>query len=113
MVVGISSRKRFRLIRWGAALGCALFLFWTDLPLNAEIQGILLYQQIGSPVAGLVSTCRFEPTCSHYALEQLRARGFWIGNARIAGRLALCSPLGALLDALNDDQPSSGDGPAG
>ncbi len=45
-----------------------------------------------------VSACRFTPSCSHYAIQVLRSDGFYKGNARVAKRLALCSPLGYLLE---------------
>ncbi|RPJ62609.1 MAG: membrane protein insertion efficiency factor YidD, partial [Acidobacteria bacterium] len=33
----------------------------------------------------------------HYAIQVLQSDGFYKGNARVAKRLALCSPLGYLL----------------
>lgn len=58
-------------------------------PLIALVRG---YQLAISPLLG--STCRFQPTCSHYMIESLRrhgpARGLWLGLRRI-GR---CHPWG-------------------
>ncbi|RPI26309.1 MAG: membrane protein insertion efficiency factor YidD [Acidobacteria bacterium] len=59
---------------------------------------ILGYQRVGSPIMRHVSACRFTPSCSHYALQALEAHGFYKGNARIAKRLLLCSPIGLLFD---------------
>lgn len=73
-------------------------MFLTDWPLRAEIASIRLYQRFGSPVMRHVVTCRFRPTCSHYALQQLENVGFWTGNERIAVRLFYCSPIGVLID---------------
>ncbi len=84
----------------GAGLVCALFLF-TDLPLRAEVRAIRLYQAWASPVVSLAVRCRYGETCSVYALRQLEERGFWGGNLRIAGRLAMCSPLGALVEEVS------------
>ena len=37
--------------------------------------------------------CRFEPTCSHYAEDAIRARGAFLGAALAAWRVLRCSPL--------------------
>ena len=65
---------------------------------RGEVLAIKAYQKVGSPVMRHVAVCRFNPTCSHYAVQSLEKEGFWKGNALIAKRLALCSPLGYLLD---------------
>ena len=39
---------------------------------------IRIYQRTISPY--LPDQCRFEPTCSHYAVEAFRKRGFWAGS---------------------------------
>lgn len=36
--------------------------------------------------------CRFEPSCSHYALDALRRFGFWRGTWLAGRRLARCHP---------------------
>lgn len=44
--------------------------------------------------AGRPSPCRFDPTCSAYALEALRTRGAVVGAALTIRRLARCHPWG-------------------
>ncbi len=87
--------------RTAAAVLLLVLLVPTGLPVRAELAAIRAYQHFGSPLTGRFVTCRFQPTCSHYAIESLETRGFWIGNLKIAGRLTLCSPLGAALDLLS------------
>jgi putative membrane protein insertion efficiency factor len=52
---------------------------------------IRLYQNTASRV--LPHVCRFQPTCSHYALEAIKkhglARGIWLA----AKRIARCNPF--------------------
>lgn len=38
--------------------------------------------------------CRFYPTCSHYAEDAIRARGFLRGWALAGWRIARCNPFG-------------------
>ena len=64
---------------------------------GVEMSALHLYQRFGSPVMEYVATCRFTPTCSHYAVEVLEEQGFWKGNLLIVERLVYCSPIGALL----------------
>lgn len=90
-------RLRWKLL--GAGLACALFVF-TDWPLQAELGVLRAYQRWGSPVVGMVATCRYRETCSLYAVRQLEERGFWTGNLRIGVRLLMCSPIGAAVDYL-------------
>jgi putative membrane protein insertion efficiency factor len=89
-------RRRRLLI--GAGLLLMALLFASDLPLKAEIEAIRLYQRFGSPIADHIVTCRYQPTCSCYALQALQTDGFLFGNLKTARRLALCSPIGYLLD---------------
>lgn len=44
--------------------------------------------------AGRLSPCRFDPTCSAYAIEALRTRGALVGGALTIRRLARCHPWG-------------------
>ena len=52
---------------------------------------IKIYQWTISP--WLPNCCRFEPTCSHYAVEALRLHGFWKGSLLMLWRLARCQPF--------------------
>ena len=90
---------------WLAAVGLAIVLLVVGSgPLLAgELQAIELYQRFGSPLAARAVTCRYEPTCSHFAKKVLAEDGLLRGNLRLAGRLAMCSPLGALLDWASSD----------
>ncbi len=38
--------------------------------------------------------CRFTPTCSEYALEAFRKRGFFVGLALTVWRVLRCNPFG-------------------
>lgn len=54
------------------------------------IAPILLYQRVISP--GLPRTCKYEPTCSHYAVEAIRTEGAVRGVILAAWRLLRCNP---------------------
>ena len=38
-------------------------------------------------------TCRYEPSCSHYAEAAIRARGAAVGSALAAWRVLRCNPF--------------------
>ena len=44
-----------------------------------------------SPFVG--SCCRFEPTCSHYALESISRHGVGKGLVLMTGRILKCHPF--------------------
>lgn len=56
---------------------------------------ISFYQVSLSPIFGLMSSCRYEPSCSHYAYEAIQLygfrRGWWMGIRRIVR----CNPFHA------------------
>lgn len=53
---------------------------------------VLVYRRGISPLLG--PRCRFEPTCSAYALEALRVHGAVRGTALTIWRLLRCQPFG-------------------
>jgi putative membrane protein insertion efficiency factor len=59
---------------------------------------VRFYQIVLSPlkfaILGPASRCRFEPSCSGYAVEALRRHGFWRGSWLAARRLLRCHPWG-------------------
>jgi len=83
----------------GSLLVLLLILLQSRWSLRAETAAIHLYQRFGSPVMSYVATCRFTPTCSHYALQVLQEDGFWKGNLRVVQRLIDCSPIGFIFSS--------------
>jgi len=63
------------------------------------IELIKVYQKTFSPDHGLfkfkfpLGYCRFQPTCSVYALEAYKKYGFLIGSAKTVWRLLRCNPF--------------------
>lgn len=53
---------------------------------------IKLYQKALSPILG--SNCRFQPTCSSYALEAIEKYGFFKGGYLAVKRIFSCHPWG-------------------
>jgi putative membrane protein insertion efficiency factor len=60
------------------------------LPRRALIALVRGYRFALKPWLG--SACRFEPTCSAYALQALERHGALAGSALSAGRLLRCHP---------------------
>lgn len=56
------------------------------------IQPIRFYQRFISPLTP--PTCRFTPTCSHYAIEAIRKHGPFKGLALAVWRILRCNPWG-------------------
>jgi uncharacterized protein len=48
------------------------------------------YQWTIRPVIG--AHCRFEPSCSHYAIEALERHGAWRGTTLAGRRILRCNP---------------------
>lgn len=55
------------------------------------IRIIKLYQRFISPLFS--PSCRFYPTCSHYALEALEKYGFLKGSFLSIKRILRCNPF--------------------
>lgn len=53
---------------------------------------IYFYQKAISPI--FPSTCRFTPTCSHYAIEALKIYGLFKGAWLTIKRISSCQPWG-------------------
>jgi putative membrane protein insertion efficiency factor len=57
-------------------------------------QGLIrLYQNTASRI--LPHACRFQPTCSNYALEAIRKYGFARGGWLATKRIVRCNPFSA------------------
>ncbi len=54
---------------------------------------IRAYQYVLAPV--LMPSCRFEPSCSAYALEAVEAHGPWRGAWLAVRRVGRCHPWGS------------------
>ncbi len=53
---------------------------------------IRAYQVVLSPFIG--GACRFQPSCSGYAIEAVATHGAWRGSLLAVRRLSRCHPLG-------------------
>lgn len=53
---------------------------------------VRFYQLVISPLLG--PRCRFQPTCSHYAIEAIQRHGGLKGGWLAAKRIARCHPWG-------------------
>jgi putative membrane protein insertion efficiency factor len=53
---------------------------------------IKIYQFLISPIIG--KNCRFNPTCSNYALEALKKYGLFLGMYYSIIRISKCHPWG-------------------
>lgn len=53
---------------------------------------IELYRKLISPLKP--PCCRFTPTCSEYAIEAYKKRGFIVGTALTVWRVLRCNPFG-------------------
>jgi putative membrane protein insertion efficiency factor len=69
-------------ISWVAAV--------THAPQHLLMAGVRAYRFFLKPWLG--NACRFEPTCSQYALTALQEHGALKGSALTAGRLLRCHP---------------------
>ncbi|NNK27762.1 MAG: membrane protein insertion efficiency factor YidD [Flavobacteriaceae bacterium] len=53
---------------------------------------IKIYQYLISPL--MPATCRYQPTCSHYAKEALEKHGLFSGGKLAVKRIFSCHPWG-------------------
>jgi hypothetical protein len=61
------------------------------LAVRLALRALRAYQAASS---GRVSSCRFYPSCSTYAVEAFSAHGFWRGLSLTSRRLLRCRPFG-------------------
>ncbi len=64
---------------------------------------VRIYSFVISPLLGV--NCRYQPTCSEYAIEALRLHGAFRGTALAARRIARCHPWG---ESAYDPVPPTG-----
>lgn len=55
------------------------------------IKLVRFYQLLISPILG--PRCRFNPSCSHYAIEAIKVHGIVIGGWLTLKRILKCHPL--------------------
>ncbi len=55
------------------------------------VLGVRAYQVVLSPL--LPAACRYQPTCSHYAIEALEKHGAVRGSWLAVKRIARCHPF--------------------
>lgn len=60
--------------------------------LRLELAVLALYKKWISPLLG--THCRYQPTCSQYAVDALSRHGLFRGNFRTMKRIARCAPWG-------------------
>ena len=62
----------------------------SEIPANVLAGTVRAYQLTLRGVIG--AQCRFEPSCSHYAIEALHTHGALRGSAMAARRILRCNP---------------------
>ena len=62
-----------------------------NLPRAGGIACVKAYRLLGSPWVG--HSCRYQPTCSAYALEALQRYGLLKGGVMSIWRIMRCNPL--------------------
>lgn len=87
-------------LKYKNIIGPVIQFFWR-IPRNFVILFIHFYQKTLSPdhspwMKGLFpfGHCKFRPTCSEYAKEAFRKKGFVIGLCKTIWRLIRCNPWG-------------------
>ena len=77
-----------------------------SIPARLLHAAVRLYRRVG---AGRPSPCRYQPTCSAYALDAIRRFGAMRGGLLAARRLGRCHPWGGFgYDPVPDNDGSEG-----
>jgi len=92
-----------------------LLQFLVRLPRLLLIGVVRVYQLVVSPHLG--TTCRFQPTCSQYAIEAFRQYGVVRGLLLTVYRLGRCHPWGGhgydpprwFGESVSDESPRASD----
>lgn len=96
-------KRRWNVLLLRAVVGLTVFLLlesflppaWQPSARAARLV-VRAYQAVGSPLLRAVGArCKYQPSCSQYALDAFTACGTLRGFAKTCGRLARCSPWGA------------------
>ena len=61
-----------------------------DLPATVLVGMIRVYQMVISPMTG--PTCKYYPSCSHYAVQAIRTHGALRGTGLALWRILRCNP---------------------
>jgi putative membrane protein insertion efficiency factor len=64
-----------------------------SLSVRVALIVVRAYQLVLAPFAG--GACRFEPSCSAYAVEAVQQHGAWRGLALAMRRVGRCHPFGS------------------
>jgi putative membrane protein insertion efficiency factor len=64
---------------------------WRGVAASVLIAPIRFYRAFVSPL--FPPACRFQPTCSHYAIEAIQTHGALKGAGLALRRLARCHPI--------------------
>ena len=91
-------------------------LRWSLLPRRLMVGAVRVYRILLSPWLG--NACRFEPTCSAYAVQAVETYGILRGGILASWRLLRCNPwshggydpVGA--QTLFESRPTHGNSPA-
>ncbi|GAB2464407.1 membrane protein insertion efficiency factor YidD [Xylanimonas ulmi] len=73
-----------------------------DIPASVLVGMIRVYQVVVSPMTG--PTCKYYPSCSHYAVVAIRTHGALRGTGLALWRILRCNPWS--LGGVDDVPPS-------
>jgi uncharacterized protein len=75
----------------------AIFRHVLNAPAASLLGLIRIYQRTLSPILPVITlgacSCRFSPSCSHYAADAIRTHGVFTGLRLAIVRLLKCTPL--------------------